>query len=233
MLVFDDSSERICNSKAFVDFATAGIHRGLSTIYPKHNLFHESKRGRDVQLQNTHILLFKSPRDVMQVSTLIAHLGFQSELTDWYQDATSVPFSLLVIDLSPRTDDPLRFCTNTGSIPSKFYNPDHVKQSNFRDDEYTKSLYTLSIPRIFPRMRTSPPSVLSKRCYGVPLRTCSKSDEKRPADQKKTSPDKNLKRGLVALSKKITWEHRRDILASEKVSKLRKAIPPPTINPIS
>ena len=32
LLIFDDSCEEICNSKAFVDIATAGRHRGLSTI---------------------------------------------------------------------------------------------------------------------------------------------------------------------------------------------------------
>ena len=120
LLIFDDSCEEICNSKAFVDIATAGRHWGLSTIYIKHNLFHQSKLGRDVELQNTHIVLFKSPRDVMQVTTLSTQLGLGAELVDWYRDATSVPFGRLLIDWSPRTDDRLRYCTNTGSIPSKF-----------------------------------------------------------------------------------------------------------------
>ena len=60
LLIFVDSCEEICNSKAFVDIATAGRHRVLSTIYIKH-LFHQSKLGRDVELQHTHIVLFKSP----------------------------------------------------------------------------------------------------------------------------------------------------------------------------
>ena len=68
-LIFDDSCEENCNSKAFVDIATAGRHRGLSTINIKHNLFHQKKLGRDVELQNTHIVLFKSPRNVLQVTT--------------------------------------------------------------------------------------------------------------------------------------------------------------------
>ena len=61
LLIFDDSCEEICISKAFVDIATAGRHRGLITIYIKHHLFHRSNLGRDVELQNTHIVLFKSP----------------------------------------------------------------------------------------------------------------------------------------------------------------------------
>ena len=61
LLFFDDSCKNICNSKAFVDIATARRHRGLSTIYIKHNLFHQSKLGRDVQLQNTQIVLLEPP----------------------------------------------------------------------------------------------------------------------------------------------------------------------------
>ena len=79
--------------------------------------------------QNTHTVLFKYPRDVMQVTTLSTQLGLGSELVDWYRDAKSVPFVHLLIDLSPRTDDRLRYCTNTGSLPSKFYIPERLEQS--------------------------------------------------------------------------------------------------------
>ena len=120
LLIFDDSCEEICNSKAFVDIATARRHPGLSKIYNKHNLFHQSKLGRDVELQNTHIVLFKSPRDVMQVATLSTQFGLGSELVDWFWEETSVPFGPLLIDLSPRTADRLRYCTNSGSFLSKF-----------------------------------------------------------------------------------------------------------------
>ena len=43
LLFFDDSCEEVRNSKAFVDFATAGRHRDLSTIYIKQKFFHQSK----------------------------------------------------------------------------------------------------------------------------------------------------------------------------------------------
>ena len=84
LLNFDDSCEEVCNSMAFVEIATAGRHRGLSAIYIKHNPFHQSKLGKDFELQNTHIVLFKSPRDVMQVTTLSTQLGLGFELVDWY-----------------------------------------------------------------------------------------------------------------------------------------------------
>ena len=133
LLRFDESCEKICNSKAFVDIATARRHRGLNNIYIKHNLFHPNKLGRDVELQNTHIVLFKFRRDVMQVTTLSTQSGFGSELVDWYRDATSVSFGHFWIDFLPRTDDRLRYCTDTGYIPSNFYIPERLKQSKILD----------------------------------------------------------------------------------------------------
>ena len=144
LLIHDDSCEDICNSKAFVDIATAGRHRDLSAIYIKHNLFHQSKLGRDVELQNAHVVLFKSPRDVLQVTTLGAQLGLVSELVDRYRDATSVPFGHLLSDLSPRTDDRLRYCTNSGSVLSKYFIPERLEHLRVLDDEHTKSLYSPS-----------------------------------------------------------------------------------------
>ena len=207
LLIFDDSCGEICNSKAFVDIATAGRHWGLSTIYIKHNLFHQSKLGRDVELQKTHIVLFESPRDVMQVTTLSTQLGLGSELVDWYQNATFGPFGHLLIALSPRTDDRLRYCTNTGSIPSKFYIPDRLKQSKVMDDEHTKSLYSPSVPIIFPQMRKSFPSVLFKRVFSVSLQMHNKSAQRKSAKHQKTSRCTISKRSSTTVSKTYNLPH--------------------------
>ena len=163
LFIFEDSSEEIFNSKAFVDIATSGSHRDLSTIYIKHNLFHKSKLERDVELENTRIVLFKSPRDVMQVTTFGAQLGLGSELVDWCRDLTSVPFGLLLIGFLPRTDARLRYCTNSRSVPSKFYIPGRLKHLRTLDDEPTKSLYFPGVPIAFPQMHTPLSSVLPKR----------------------------------------------------------------------
>ena len=178
LLIFDDSCEEICNSKAFVDTGTAGRHQGLSTIYIKHILFHQSKLGRYVELQNTDIVLFKSPRDVMQVTTLGAQLGLGSELIDCYRDATFVPFGHLLICLSPRTDDKLLYCTNNGSVPSKFYIPESLKHLRNLDEEHTKSLYSPGVPIAFRQRQKSLSSVLPKRVYPVSMRMHSKSAQR-------------------------------------------------------
>ena len=211
LLIFDDSCAEICNSKKFVDITTAGRHRGFSTIYIKHNLFHQSKLGRDVELQNTHIVHFKSPRDVQQVATLSVQLRLGSALVDWSRDATTVPFGHLLIDLSPRTDDRLRYCTNSGNTPSKFYVPDNLKHLEYLDDEHTKSLYSPSIPALFPRMQNSISKNLSKRVYPV-----SQQVHRQPAARK-------LVRGKKKTSPKVLRRNSRTVLKKNNLEATKKS----------
>ena len=142
----------------------------------------------------------------MPVTTLSTQLGLGSELVDWYRDATSVPFGHLLIDLSPRTDDRLRYCANTGSIPSIFFIPDRLKQSKSFDDENTNSLYSPSVAIIFPQIQKFFPSVLPKRVYPVSLRMHIKSAQRKPAKHKKTSRGKISTRGSTVISKTYNLE---------------------------
>ena len=48
-LVFDNSCEKISSSKDFVKIATAGRHKRFSTKYIKHNLFDQSRLGKDIE----------------------------------------------------------------------------------------------------------------------------------------------------------------------------------------
>ena len=233
LLIFDDSCEEICNSKAFVDIATTGRHRDLSTIYIKHNLFHQSKLGRDVELQNTHIVLLKSPRDVMQITALSTQFGLGSELVDWYRDATSVPFGHLLIDLSPRTDDRLRYCTKSGCVPSKNYIPERLKHLRTLDDEHTKSLYSPSVPIAFPQMQKSISSVLPQRVYPFSMRMHSKSAQRKLASHKKTFCGKISRQSLVTIAKKNKLEAKKKLSAIRKRLQLKSVITPPVMNHLS
>ena len=75
LLIFKRVMCRILHFKSFADNAIAVRQGGLRTIYIRQNLFHRNKLGQDVELNYLHIVLFKSPRDVKQVSTLSAQLG--------------------------------------------------------------------------------------------------------------------------------------------------------------
>lgn len=234
LLIFDDSCEEVCSSKAFVKIATAGRHRGLSTIYIKHNLFHKSNLGRDVELQTTHIVLFKSPRDVMQISTLSTQLGLGSSLVDWYRDATSVPFGHLLIDLSPRSDDRLRYCTDSGKTPSKFYLPNGLKHSTTTlDDEHTKSLYSPRVPVLFPKCKSQFLQSCPKEFIRF-LSECIVNLLKGNLQSIKRHHVVKFKREIKSLSlKRTTWKARRSLLASQKGLHLIDVITPFIINQLT
>ena len=70
LLVFDDSCEEIFNDKLFSKLETSGRHKKISVNYVKHNLFKQSKWSRTIDLNTTHIVLFKSPRYVQQIALI-------------------------------------------------------------------------------------------------------------------------------------------------------------------
>ena len=124
LLVFDDSCEEIFNDKEFSKLATAGRHKNISVIYVKHNLFQQSKWSRTIDLNTTHIILFKSPRDVQQIGLIGRQLNNTQFLKESYELATKQPFGHLLIDLDPKTSDVLRYCSNiVPPGPSIFYLP--------------------------------------------------------------------------------------------------------------
>ena len=130
----------------------------------------------------------------MQVTTLGAQLSLSSELVDWYRDATSVSLGHLLIDLSPRTHDRLRYCTGSGFVPSKFYIPERLNHLRALDDEDTKSLYSPGVSIAFPKMQKSLSLVLPKRVYQFSMRMHSKSTQRKLASHKKTSRGKVSRR---------------------------------------
>ena len=154
----------------------------------------------------------------MQVTTLSTQLGLGSELVDWYRDATSVPFGHLLIDLSPWTDDRLRYCTKSGSVPSKFYLFERLKHLRTLDNEQTKSLYSPSGPIAFPQMQKPLSSVLLKRVYPVSMRMHSKSTQRKLASHKTTS------RGKVSIRSSATIAKKNNVDAKKKRSVVRKWI---------
>ena len=163
LLIFDDSSEELSKSKEFDKLATAGRHRKLNCIYIKHNLFHKTPTGRDAELQNTHLVLFKSPRDVNQISVLARQLGLGKELVKWYHEATAESYGHLRIDLCPRTPDSIRYCTECTSFPSKIFLPSSTARITDINDKSTELLYSEAYSRIQPISTKNCPPKLFQR----------------------------------------------------------------------
>ena len=224
LLIFDDSCQEICNSREFEKIAVAGRHRGLSTIYIKHNLFHKSKIGSDIELQNTHIVLFKSPRDVLQVGRLSVQLGLRLSLVDWYKDVTSVPFGHSFIDLSRRTDDRLRYCTNSGNKPSNFYIPEQLKHLRILDDEHAEYFYSPSISTLFPQVPSTISPKLPERIHWVPKRMYSEPAPRKVARFEKRASVKISKTNPLTFSGKNKLERKTKNSVNKKGLLLIKTI---------
>ena len=142
LLVFDDSCKEIFNDKEFSKLATAGRHKNISVIYVKHNLFQQSKWSRTIDLNTTHIILFKSPRDIQQIGLIGRQLNNTQFLKDSYELATKQPFGHLLIDLDPKTSDVLRYCSNiVPPGPSVFYLPPAKAVVTNLSNERERALY--------------------------------------------------------------------------------------------
>ena len=160
LLIIDDSLDILSKSEKFNGIATAGRHRNLNCVYIKHNLFHKNKTGRDAELHTTHIVLFKSPRDVQQIDILGRQLGLGRQLKQWYDDATQ-EHSHFMIDLRPSTPDLLRHCSNVTAFPSEFFVPNCRARITDNNDKRTELLYSEALSESQQEISTSFPSKLS------------------------------------------------------------------------
>ena len=115
LIVIDDQMIEAGKDNRIVNLFTKGSHhRNLSVIYIVQNLFHQGKGNRSISLNSHYLVLFKNPRDKLQVLTLAKQM-YPSE-TAWfikeYNEAVRRPFGYLFVDLKPTTPDRCRLRTN-------------------------------------------------------------------------------------------------------------------------
>ena len=145
--------------------------------------------------------MFKSPRDVLQINTLSQQQGLGSLLKEWYQDATSFPYGHLLIDSTPKTVDSLRYCSNSGSVPTKVYLRVGI-ETKILDDEYTVRLYSPNISKIFSKASKTIHSQLPKRFHSVSERVFSKPIKRRASISSERRRSKTSKRNFRTNTKK-------------------------------
>ena len=84
LIVFDDQMIDASKDKRIVNLVTRGSHhRNLSVIYIVQNLFHQGKGSRSISLNSHYLVLFKNPRDKLQILTLAKQMyqaGFQENI---------------------------------------------------------------------------------------------------------------------------------------------------------
>ena len=85
-------------------------------------MFHQSKWSRTIDLNTTHIILFKSLRDIQQIEYLGKQLNCLQLIKEAYKLAIGKPFGHFMIDLDPKASQGLRFSSQLiGPDPSIFY----------------------------------------------------------------------------------------------------------------
>ena len=115
LIVFDDQMIEAGKDQRIVNLFTKGSHhRNLSVIYIVQNLFHKGKGNRSINLNSHYLVLFKIPRDKLQVLTLAKQMypGRTNFFLKQYEEAVRRPYGYLLIDLKTTTRDDCRLRTN-------------------------------------------------------------------------------------------------------------------------
>ena len=120
LLILDDLMHETDDRVSQI-FTRISHHKNLSVLYLTQNLFYGSKQNRTISLNAHYLVLFKNARDATQISHLAGQMypGKSKFMIESYRDATAKPFSYLLIDLKPDTEDRLRLRSNIfpGEIP--------------------------------------------------------------------------------------------------------------------
>ena len=124
LIVFDDQMIDASKDKRIVNLFTRGSHhRNLSVIYIVQNLFHQGKGSRSISLNSHYLVLFKNPRDKLQILTMAKQM--YPRQTDFIlkqlEEAVKRPFGYLLIDLKTTTQDNCRVRTNVLPSEEGFY----------------------------------------------------------------------------------------------------------------
>jgi len=118
LIVLDDLMTDATKNKEVSNLFTVGSHhRNTSVICLLQNLFYQGKENRTMNLNSQYLVLFKNPRDRLQVSCLARQMypHDTARFMDRFEKATAQPYGCLVIDLKQET--PERERLKAGNAP--------------------------------------------------------------------------------------------------------------------
>lgn len=113
IVVIDDMQREA--DESVMDLFTKGSHHlSVSVMFICQNIFYKGKSQRDISLNSHYIVTYKNPRNRLQFATLARQICPQNGpyMKEIFEDATSVPYGYLVMDLTQTTPDHLRYRTN-------------------------------------------------------------------------------------------------------------------------
>lgn len=92
-------------------FTRVSHHRNCFIIFITQNIYHQSSHNRTRNLNTQYLVLFKNPRDKLQIQTLKRQMCIPHLVEAFDYATTSSPFSYLFIDFRPETLEHLRVQT--------------------------------------------------------------------------------------------------------------------------
>ena len=126
LIIFDDMMDEVTQDVRIAQLFSRGRHDNLSVIYLTQNLFH--KKQRNISLNSDYMVIFKNARDQSQIQHLAKQFMPNNTkfLMDAYRNATQSPFSYLLLDLTPSTEDKYRIRSNVFEEPQYVYIPNKL-----------------------------------------------------------------------------------------------------------
>ena len=108
LVILDDMMDEGSKDARVSQLFTRGRHDNTSVIFLTQNLFH--KNQRNISLNSDYMVVFKNARDKSQIMHLAKQfMPSNIKFLLWaYKDATMLPYSYLLLDLTPNTDDKYR-----------------------------------------------------------------------------------------------------------------------------
>jgi hypothetical protein len=124
LIIVDDFMEELSKQQQLLSlFVRSSRHRGISVFLLVQNFFY--KNMRNLTLNATHIVLFKSPRDSSFISPLSRQIFPRNPkyLEASFEDSTKQPYGYLLINTTQEQDENLRLSSSFFQEEAKVYMP--------------------------------------------------------------------------------------------------------------
>lgn len=114
LMILDDLMSDAYNAQISQLFTRGSHHMNITVVLVTQNVFKKSPHARGVSLNAHFIVYFKNPRDKAQISHLARQIYPENsrEMVRMFNEVTREPHTYLIIDLTQRINEKLRFRTD-------------------------------------------------------------------------------------------------------------------------
>ena len=114
LLIIDDLMEQCKDNNEILNlFTVDSHHRNISVFLVSQNIYTKGKFTRDINLNSSNMILFKNPRDSVQISILARQMfpNRSKAFMEAFMDAVE-NYRYIFLDFDLETSDKLRIQTN-------------------------------------------------------------------------------------------------------------------------